>query len=174
VRAGDIRPGEIYAATGQGIQIAKVRVRTQIMDRKALFRCEVLQGLVYVGWQQKHGKLDMSYVGVGEEAILTARDILRPWRVEMERKVHIYTQREAINTALAEMDALLNDLDMPDVQITHLQLPDGYTAVAVLTLDDIRRLHDTRTTDIQTVAGVPEPPTAGTETGPTFPQPTAE
>jgi hypothetical protein len=163
MRASEIKIGKHYATTGKGITLARVRVLSKVpvgqYARELRFRCLVEEGEVYQGWlKTAQNTLDMAYVKAGEVALLLPRDILRTWEEELERRTAKRNVRRRIHMALAEMDAMLINLGLPDVPIQPIPLPDGYTAVAVLSLDDVRRLHDThQRAELGTVEQVPGP-----------------
>jgi hypothetical protein len=156
MRSSEIRIGMSYAAIGKEIALAKVLVlgRDQKDQVERRFRCRVEQGSVYAGWHRKRGALDMDYRSEGEEVWLQPRDILRPWAEEQERRSVMMARRQDIRALLSEMDALLNDMNLPDSQVQLVPLePDRFIAVTVLGIEEIRRLHDLvqRTDDQGTV-----------------------
>jgi hypothetical protein len=174
MRASDIRNGVSYAVTGREIQLAKVVVYGVERGSDPLqFRCLVEAGQVYTGWHKQNGSLDMAYAGPGEKVLLSSRDILRPWPEEEERRRKVMTQREGIRAAMSEMDRLLRDLGLPDSQVHLVQLPDGFIAVTVLGIEEVRKLHDQKAAAKTYPIGVAwvsgKPTTAGA--GPEIPEP---
>jgi hypothetical protein len=174
MRASEIQYGMSYAVSGREIQLAKVQVYGREpriggagADPTNRFRCLVEAGEVYTGWKKEHGALDMNYAGPGERVLLESRAFLRPWTEEEIRRAQVLTQRETIRSAMSEMDRLLTELGLPDAQMQLVQLPDGFIAVTVLGIEDVRRLHDQKTestprTDPRIMDPVPgEPGAAG-------------
>jgi hypothetical protein len=144
MRASEIRVGETYAATGRDLQLSKVRVLNVVRnprERSVHFECDVVEGEVYVGWSTLAGVLDMDYVGPGTVVMLQPRDFLRPWEQEEQRRSVVLARRGEIRDLMTEADALLNHLGLPDAQIQLIEIRGKYTVVAVLGLEDIRRLH---------------------------------
>ena len=173
MRASEIKPGQSYAATGRDLQLSRVLVLSYDTqpDVEKRFHCVVEAGEVYTGWTRSGPGLDMTYAGVGEMVDLASREILRPWSDEQERRNKVRNQRESIRAAMSEMDAVLNQLGLPDAQMQLVQLPYGYLAVTVLGIEDLRRLRDQQEaapTDPEGVGGV-SGPTDPTETGPEVP-----
>lgn len=144
MRASEIKVGESYAVVGKGIS----RARVKVCERKALdrtqartpyFDCEIEEGLVYTGWAKTpDGHLDTEYVGPGNRVILAARDFVRPWEDELERRVERTETRSYITEVLTEMDQLLNALGLSSAYMQLVQTQHGPIAVTVLGTEELR------------------------------------
>lgn len=140
----EIKIDESYAAVGKEFQIAKVRIDGFAANTDRPIVAIVEEGLVYQGWRvDDHGSLDMDYAGPGERVWLTARDILRPWRKEMDHRIAVLERRQNIRDLLGEMDQMLTDLDLPDAQVHLVQVrPGDPIAVALMGIEEVRALHE--------------------------------
>lgn len=146
MRASEVRNGEDYAVYGREHQLARVHVITREhriggggAGLPIRFQCKVVAGEV---WRQHiRNRTGPDYAQVGEHVTLTSRDLLRTWGDQQERQHSLQTQRAEIRAVMSEMDAMLVDLGLDDVHVTHVQLEEIPVAVAILGIKEVRTLH---------------------------------